>query len=82
MARRCFLGCEGTSPLYGLPKAEPSRSRWLDFIFNPIPPTLPSLFLCRLHFTDGCFSNLREDDSQHVSKPILIITKVAVLCAI
>ena len=105
MARRCFLGCEGTSPLYGLPKAEPSRSRWLDFIFNPIPPTLPSLFLCRLHFTDGCFSNLRlfsngfakllalredavptlcgpmgEDASQHVSKPIVIITKVAVLC--
>uniref|UniRef100_A0A8C5CUU2 THAP-type domain-containing protein n=1 Tax=Gadus morhua TaxID=8049 RepID=A0A8C5CUU2_GADMO len=59
MVRKCFLGCEGTSPLYGLPKAEPSRSRWLDFIFNPIPPTLPSLFLCRLHFTDGCFSNLR-----------------------
>ena len=105
MGRRCFLGCEGTSPLYGLPKAEPSRSRWLDFIFNPIPPTLPSLFLCRLHFTDGCFSNLRlfsngfakllalredavptlcgpmgEDASQHVSKPIVIITKVAVLC--
>ncbi|XP_041939471.1 uncharacterized protein LOC121700526 isoform X1 [Alosa sapidissima] len=59
MGRRCFLRCEGTSPLYALPKAEPTRTCWLEFIFNSIPPTLPTIFLCPRHFTDGCFSNLR-----------------------
>lgn len=58
MVRRCFLHCEGTSPLYALPKSEPLRIKWLEFIFNSIPSTLPSIFLCPRHFTDSCFSNL------------------------
>ncbi|XP_041951764.1 uncharacterized protein LOC121711937 isoform X2 [Alosa sapidissima] len=58
MVRRCFFRCEGPSPLYGLPKVEPLRTQWLEFIFNSIPATLPNIYLCPNHFTDNCFKNL------------------------
>ncbi|XP_056439835.1 zinc finger protein 184-like isoform X2 [Gadus chalcogrammus] len=84
MVRRCFFRCEGTSPLYALPKPEPSRSHWLEFIFNPIfnpiPPTVPNLFLCRHHFTEGCFKNLRSFTSGFAKLLTLRIDAVPTLC--
>ncbi|XP_059901019.1 uncharacterized protein LOC132452413 isoform X2 [Gadus macrocephalus] len=80
MVRRCFFRCEGTSPLYALPKPEPSRSHWLEFIFNPIPPTVPNLFLCRHHFTEGCFKNLRLFSSGFAKLLTLRIDAVPTLC--
>lgn len=44
--------------MYALPKSEPKRTQWLDFIFKSIPAALPNIFLCPRHFTDRCFSNL------------------------
>ncbi|XP_030205005.1 zinc finger and SCAN domain-containing protein 2 isoform X5 [Gadus morhua] len=80
MVRRCFFRCGGTSPLYALPKPEPSRSHWLEFIFNPIPPTVPNLFLCRHHFTEGCFKNLRSFTSGFAKLLTLRIDAVPTLC--
>ncbi|XP_056136932.1 uncharacterized protein LOC130113370 [Lampris incognitus] len=67
--RRCFLRCEGKFPLYGLPKKEEGKSRWLRFLSRTThphhhhqrqqhsPSPNPKLVLCSLHFTEDCFLN-------------------------
>ncbi|XP_034084336.1 uncharacterized protein LOC117554169 [Gymnodraco acuticeps] len=56
--RRCFMRCERKLPLFGLPKEEELRKKWLQFIFISIPTQFnPNLSLCSQHFTDDCFMN-------------------------
>ncbi|KAF7655100.1 hypothetical protein LDENG_00060760 [Lucifuga dentata] len=56
--RRCFFSCEGKLPLFGLPKEDSVRRRWLQFAFSHLQQQYnPNIFLCALHFTDECFIN-------------------------
>uniref|UniRef100_A0A8C6TZN7 THAP-type domain-containing protein n=1 Tax=Neogobius melanostomus TaxID=47308 RepID=A0A8C6TZN7_9GOBI len=56
--RKCAFGCESHRALFSLPKDEPTRQKWLEFLSGIPHLTSVNSHLCDRHFTDSCLANL------------------------
>ncbi|RVE57661.1 hypothetical protein OJAV_G00218710 [Oryzias javanicus] len=56
--RKCVFGCESFRSLFGLPREEPTRQKWEEFIFGSARHSGQQLFVCDRHFREDCLANL------------------------
>ncbi|XP_077397618.1 uncharacterized protein LOC144033417 isoform X3 [Festucalex cinctus] len=59
--RKCVFGCETFRSVFGIPKKNPFRQKWLEFIERvkvKSKNVQQQQFVCDRHFTDDCLVNL------------------------
>lgn len=56
--RKCVFGCESFRSLFSLPREEPTRQKWEEFIFGSARHSGQQLFVCDRHFREDCLANL------------------------
>ncbi|XP_024128053.1 zinc finger MYM-type protein 4 isoform X3 [Oryzias melastigma] len=61
--RKCIFGCKKVRTLFKLPKEEPTRQKWLEFIFASTQQTHHSPLVCDYHFTNDCWLNFGQYES-------------------
>ncbi len=59
MSGDAVFHCESKTTLFGLPKEDTTRNKWLSCVYNTVPEQFnPNIRVCAAHFTEDYFLNL------------------------
>ncbi|TRY94510.1 hypothetical protein DNTS_003537 [Danionella cerebrum] len=84
MPKKCVFGCQESKVLFGLPKNECIRQKWLDFVSANHTRKLRKITcVCERHFTSDWFVNKTEFDRGLVTRLVLKTAAYpSVLCVV